>query len=310
MLQVAYVYFFSALLKTSPEWTSDFTALYYSLSLDQIALPVGKLIYPHYDFLRWLTASVYYLELYIPLLLFIPVFNTFFRTLFIVIVLGLHIGISLCLNVGLFPVIGIVSLLGLVPTKVMDVFTSKFKTLVRRDHGHVKFYKERFLVSIFSILLIFYSILWNLEMLGKKTTIQELGIYFPAHLLRIDQHWGMFAPAVFKDDGWFVFVGETNNGSAVNLDGSDSINYLSPSYRSGPFYKDRWRKYSENILLATNSHFRPYFNSYLMNKWNRESPIEKRIRKIQMVYMKEVSLPNYQKSVPKKELLAEVSINN
>ena len=308
ILQVAYVYFFSALLKTSPEWTSDFTALYYSLSLDQIALPVGKLIYPYYDLLKFLTAAVFYIELYLPFLLFVPIFNYVFRMTFILVVLGLHIGITLCLNVGLFPVIGIVSLLGLIPTEVMDVIGEKFKILNRRDHTHVKYFQEKFLVSIFAIIFIFYSISWNLETVGKKTTIRDLGLYFPAHFLRIDQQWGMFAPAVFKDDGWFVFVGQTKNGREINLDGSDSINYLTPSYRSGPFYKDRWRKYSENILLVNNSHFRTYFNSYLLNSWNEAASQDKKVDKVQMIYMKEVSLPNYEKSLPKKELLAEVSI--
>ena len=38
--QVFYVYFFSALLKSSPEWNGDFTALYYALSLEHIVTPL------------------------------------------------------------------------------------------------------------------------------------------------------------------------------------------------------------------------------------------------------------------------------
>jgi hypothetical protein len=39
------VFFFSALLKTSPEWRTEGTALYYALSLDQIRMPGGTLLY-------------------------------------------------------------------------------------------------------------------------------------------------------------------------------------------------------------------------------------------------------------------------
>ena len=39
------IFFFSALLKTSPEWRTDGTAIYYALSLDQIRMPLGTFIY-------------------------------------------------------------------------------------------------------------------------------------------------------------------------------------------------------------------------------------------------------------------------
>src|SRR5690606_25686248 len=66
--QIAFLYYFSALLKSSAEWRSEFTAIYYALSIDQIIRPIGEILYPHYEFLRLLTAGTFYLELVLPLL--------------------------------------------------------------------------------------------------------------------------------------------------------------------------------------------------------------------------------------------------
>src|SRR5690606_38841688 len=77
--QIAFLYYFSALLNSSAEWRSDFTAIYYALSIDQIIRPIGEILYPHYGLLKALTAGVFYIELILPLLLFMPFYNAWFR---------------------------------------------------------------------------------------------------------------------------------------------------------------------------------------------------------------------------------------
>src|SRR5690606_10258581 len=109
----------------APEWHKHGTAIYYALSLDQILLPGGKLLYPHYELLKFLTFGVYYTELIVPFLLLIPFYNSFFRMVVITVLAGLHFGISLTLFVGLFYLINLVSLLGLIPGKQMDWLESK-----------------------------------------------------------------------------------------------------------------------------------------------------------------------------------------
>ena len=43
-MQIAFVYWFTAALKSGPEWRVDHTALYYALSLDQLATPIGHFL--------------------------------------------------------------------------------------------------------------------------------------------------------------------------------------------------------------------------------------------------------------------------
>jgi hypothetical protein len=72
LLQVCYIYTGSALLK-GVEWNQDFTALYYTYSIDQIAYPVTKQLYYQPELLKKLTCAAYYFELLVPALFFIPV---------------------------------------------------------------------------------------------------------------------------------------------------------------------------------------------------------------------------------------------
>ena len=120
VVQLALLYWCTALLKNGPEWTRDGTALYYALSLDQLLLPGGRLLYPHPDLLRFLTFATYYMELLLPFALFIPVGVTWWRLLVVGVLFGFHLGISLTLFVGLFFLINMASLLGLLPPLALD----------------------------------------------------------------------------------------------------------------------------------------------------------------------------------------------
>jgi hypothetical protein len=115
IVQLALLYWCTAILKSGREWTHEGTALYYALSLDQLLLPGGRLLYPHPDLLRFLTFATWYIELLLPFALFIPFRVVWWRFLVVGVLTGFHIGISLTLFVGIFFIINFVSLLGLLP---------------------------------------------------------------------------------------------------------------------------------------------------------------------------------------------------
>lgn len=319
MLQVGYVYFFSAILKSSVEWTSEYSALYYALSLDQMILPLGRLIYPYENVLMVITMIVYYIELLIPLLLLIPLFTRQLRNTFILVICLLHIGISLCLNVGLFPLIGIVSLIGLLDgsfsQRIADSFRSFYPWIKETKIYLQKIFNYRFSTaqqikdteSIYQkAILLFcalYVLNWNLFTVNLSNLIPVVGKEI-AYVTRLDQNWGMFSPSVFKDDGWFIFSATTESGKKVDiLKEGRELSFVKYASVIGPFREDRWRKYSENILLIKNSHFRPYYCSYLLNGWNTQNPLK--IKSLQIIYMKEISLPGYSVKGPSKEILCE-----
>jgi hypothetical protein len=331
--QIFYVYFFSALLKSSPEWNQEYTALYYALNLDQLVTPFGKQLLGLGDGLKLMTFMAYYTELIVPFFLLVPFFTGYFRLAFVIVMVLFHVGISMTLYVGLFPLINIVSVLGLLPTMVQNRLNSRHDYLYDRA---ISFYKrqrakfitwqqlrtyglkageekeilknyvpsEKWLTSLFITFCIGYTLLWNIGNLKLPVPLLD-NTRWVGHLLRIDQFWGMFAPAVFKDDGWFVLLGKTVNGKQLDITHPDEpVTFEKPAVVADFFKDDRWRKYHENMLFVNNNHYRLYYCAYLTNQWNaRQKDPGNRIPNLQIIYMKEVTKPDYQPSPPIKELL-------
>lgn len=110
LLQVMSVYFFSALLKTGIEWQSDYTAVYYALSLDRHATWIGQWLLNFPSLLQLLTGCVWWLEMLAPLLIFTPVFSRPVRFVVMLALMAMHIGFLLCLEIGHFPYVSLASL--------------------------------------------------------------------------------------------------------------------------------------------------------------------------------------------------------
>ena len=311
-VQLALLYWCTAFLKSGSEWTHDGTALYYALSLDQILLPGGRLLYPHPDLLRFLTFATWYIELLLPFALFVPFKVTWWRFLVIGILTVFHLGISLTLFVGLFFIINFVSLLGLLPPVALDWVAPK----VAQQFGRVaQWQSDRFSIQlpwqartkvtnsnklsqavkeIIVLLSLGYVCCWNIDDLEDKSgRWMPVSARWVGYLLRIDQHWGMFAPTVFKDDGWFILEGSTNKGQLLDLNRQGNpVSPAKPKAIVQLFRNDRWRKYSENYLFTDNSWMRPYYCNYLLRIWHQNSA-HPPLTHLTIVYMKEVSLPNY-----------------
>jgi uncharacterized membrane protein YphA (DoxX/SURF4 family) len=298
---IASVYIFSALLKTSAEWHSDGTALYYALSLDQMRLPFGTLLYQFPNLLTFLTHVVYYIELLAPLLLILPFVPSKARVIGILSIALLHIGFFLSLYVGLFYIIGIVSLLGLLPSNCIDWFERTFyKNNVKLIETDTNQQRSTIISDIlftlktwFVVFVICYCLMLNLGNVKAFPYVMESYLAKYGTMLRLEQNWGMFAPTILKDDGWFVYSGYTTNGKFIDIKHNiDSVSYHKPKHIVTEYESDRWRKYGENYVFNNNNHIRPFYCKYLINKWNKEHP-DKHIIDLSIFYMKEYSLPNY-----------------
>ncbi|RIJ37340.1 HTTM domain-containing protein [Pontibacter oryzae] len=328
ILQIALVYFCTGLLKNSPEWRTDGTALYYALSLDQILMPGGKLIYQYPDLLRFLTLATVYTELILPFLLLIPFYTKFFRMVVVGVLVSLHIGISLTLFVGLFYLINIASVAGLLPASFMDWIDRRLMASYRRlrsgQFWPLVSYLDKlpgirvsvhlpnrasatrlrpYFLSAFIVFSLLYSIWWNLSTTNLPLrTLPDSSRWF-GYLLRLDQHWGMFSPTVFKDDGWYVLEGKTATGNIIDLNQEGkALDHVKPASVMALFKNDRWRKYSENYLFVSNSYLRPYYCNYLVRRWNEAHP-QAPIKNLEVVYMLEPSLPDYQVATPTRQVL-------
>lgn len=128
--QVAFVYLFTALLKTSPEWRSDGTALEYALHAHHITRPFGEWLGQFPMLLRLLTHGTLLLEFAVIVLIFAPVLNGPLRTLVVVSVMSLHLGIFLTMDVGLFPFISSACMLAVLPTWFWETVAPRLRRLL------------------------------------------------------------------------------------------------------------------------------------------------------------------------------------
>ncbi|MBE9125805.1 MULTISPECIES: DCC1-like thiol-disulfide oxidoreductase family protein [unclassified Coleofasciculus] len=128
-LQICYVYIFSAAFKTtSPTWWPDGSAVYYALSFDQYAVPLGQFLLNFPPLLTAFTFATLVLEWLGPLFLFVPFRTTFFRCATIVTFILLHLGFGLTLHIGLFAALGMFTWLVFIPTEVWDGLAKRVRT--------------------------------------------------------------------------------------------------------------------------------------------------------------------------------------
>ncbi len=314
ILLVFSVYFFSALLKTSPEWRTEGTALYYALSLDQIRLPFGTYLYQFPILLKILTLLVYYIELIAPLLFLLP-FPKKIKLIGIGSIALLHIGISMSLYVGLFFIIGLVTLIGLLPSEIMNWVEQKFikpkRLKILEPIPEKKLFIFEFLFSlknVFLLFVIFYCLMLNLGAVKNFPYALDISLIKFGNMFRLEQNWGMFSPYILKDDGYYVFSGLGENHKNIDIKHNiNKVSFSKPISVVSEFESDRWRKYSENYVFNNNNYMRPYYCKYLLKKWNIENPNNK-ISELTIYFMKEITLPNYKTKPIEKNVVCNCNI--
>ena len=114
--QVAIVYAFAVLLKTAPEWRTDFSAVYYALNIQQMSTPLGRFLLHFPKLLPWLTRGTLVHESSIAILLLTPFLAGPARLLAVVFIMALHIGLGVSIRLGHFPYIACTAALALIPT--------------------------------------------------------------------------------------------------------------------------------------------------------------------------------------------------
>lgn len=125
LLQIAFMYWFTAILKSGAEWRSDGTALFYALSAEHLTTPFGEWAQQFDTMLRVLTFATLGIEVVAPILLFSPFLYPSARLMAIASLVGLHIGIWLTMNIGIFPWTSILCMLAFVPSQSWDWLTQR-----------------------------------------------------------------------------------------------------------------------------------------------------------------------------------------
>ncbi len=319
LVQVLLVYWCTAYAKLEPTWTRDFSAIYYALEFDMYVRPVGIVLREYPVICRVLTGMTLCLEFFGPLLLLIPVRTWIFRLVAVALFWSFHLGLALCLELGLFSYVSMTAWLLFLPGQFWDGLSALLRrardssallqsvrlqgalgllNLLRRPAAPV--FKLSWPGNVFVacclaiVLQINFASLHNLE--DRQRTIDGPGwMHAVTAILRIEQRWLMFAPRPARADGWCLMRGVLMDGTEVNLwQPEQPLPFTKPTSVRRQFPNHRWRKYVVHLCWDADGEQLSCFSDWLSWRWNlfySNGQPERQVRMVEIVFYHEETPP-------------------
>jgi hypothetical protein len=219
VVAIACIYMFAALLKSGPEWRSDFTAVEHAIGVRYWANAAAEDLLAHPTWMAILTVGVLAFEAAVAVLLVSPWRPNLARWLVVVGICALQLGFAIFLWLDTFPMIAAAFALGLIPS-----------SLWREDSPIELPPRCRWRARI-AAGLIGYLLALNVLSVASPGALSIAAI--PAELLGLEQRWTMFAPSPSRLDGWFVIEARTALGSTDLLTGRPVSWSVPTSFRHG-----------------------------------------------------------------------------
>jgi predicted DCC family thiol-disulfide oxidoreductase YuxK len=180
--------------------------------------------------------------------------------------------------------------------------TCSLETLAARDPVPA-FELGKFQGSLVALLLL-YVFLWNIGSVPNSRFKMSERVRSIGELLGLAQGWTMFTPYPLKDDGWYVIPGKLKNGRQVDLfRNGEEITWAKPELVSATYKNFRWQKYMMNLWRKGYGQYRPYYALYLCRDWNSRHQPKLQLEELEIYFLMELTLPNYEYSTPEKVLL-------
>lgn len=292
MVQIAVIYWFSAILKTDPSWGAEGTAVWQVMHADTFARPTAVWLRLFPEVCEWITRATISLEKWAPWLIFVPFGRTAFRMLAIALFWGFHLGIQFTMDIGSFPLMMLVAWSALIPTLAWELGARLLKKPAAAA-SHEPIMPLHWCIWVrdgWCLLCLAYILMWNL----RTTDFQRWEPWFSRKLngigfaLRLDQFWTMFAPFPWLDDGWPILAARLVDGSEVDLlnDGKP-VTMEKPALCSSRYKDSRWQKYLGNLWMKNQAVHRDYLARYLARRWDASHGTLQQVEKWELVYMLE-----------------------
>jgi hypothetical protein len=313
LLQMVLLYVTNAIHKSRGEQWLNGEAVVYVFSLDQFTVLLGNVLAPYYGLLRVFTYAWITLVILAPLMLLSA---GKVRVLLATLLAGMHLGMLVTMQIGLFPLVVVAGLLPFYPAWVWDrvadlaerfgvaararrLGTGLARRLYLRPHvssdGGTDETGERSPadtasrivaqgVPLFFLALIVFSNVQAAGLAEVPETGQEI-----LETTETDQHWRMFAPDPLGTDGWYVVPGELEDGSTVDVRNGGAVNWDRPPNIDATYPTARWRKYLRNVWSAANKNHESYYAHYLCGRWNRTHETD--VSSVKLYYMAQPSQP-------------------
>jgi hypothetical protein len=114
------VYLFAAVYKWDDQWRGEGSAVYRTLTNEQFTTRIGYIVRSQRWLCTWMTHATIYLETLGPVALFLPFHVGFQRMAVIMLFVGFHAGLALCMELDSFPFVGMMMWSVLLPPSFWD----------------------------------------------------------------------------------------------------------------------------------------------------------------------------------------------
>lgn len=281
LLQICFIYWFSAFLKTDASWRQEGSAVWYALTNEFFATSIGLALLDYPNLLKGLTFSTLYLELFGPFFAFSPFWTSQFRTVTAIVFISFHLlALNMTMDLGIFPYVCAVGWIVFFPGWFWDRMLKLNISNINSDR-----YRSNAITSFLAILFLAYIFTWNLK--SVYTLSLPPKAYAVGSFLRLDQLWNMFAPFPLKEDGWYVIPAKLRNGKEVDLfKEGEAVCWEHPKYCAKEYKNDRWRSFMMNILFdESNGIMLSNYASFLCREWNETHSYEENLVSFEIVFM-------------------------
>ena len=322
LLQMAFMYFFSAIAKTNRDWLSG-SAIAGTLSHDFYAKPLGGTMLQFPALLAVMTVGILALEWIAPLLLFSPWHTARVRLGLLVGLAAMHVGIELFLAVGLFSHVALAGLTVFLPRAFWD---SRF--IARHSGGQPtsnsnSIHSDKVdgglgsrIAQGICLAALLYVLAVNINSLPVQPLrflrLEQWGVFWTA--TGLGQKWTMFDQIPSKD-GWQVAHATLADGAEVDLLRAGApVDWSRPGapYRTYP--NNRWRKLFREIAYHDALGFQVFrapIGHYLCREWNAKHAAGVQVTAFDLVFCTEaLGATSDGSDEPVREVLVHLDIDH
>lgn len=304
IIQLCIMYWCAGICKLNDAWFAG-TAMEYVLRLDLYVRPFGEWVLTQPFLLKAIAYGTLVVELGVPFLLFLPFRNTQFRMLAILVMVGLHFGIELSMDVGNFGIVSMIAWLPLVPgciwrgcrSEPVSIEVTAEKVLPR-SHPLISG-SIYFLNTVVPLFFLAYLVLWNYYGLNpiRGTAWQpklDKKYFWLGWSTMVAQNFQMFGdPPEYNPI--YVFNGRTRAGKEVDLIRNLPSAESRPGGEASHLGTPQWKKI-HRFLLRNGGHqkFHQALLEYYTRVWNRSQGDDEQLAESQLECYLEKIGPEFQ----------------
>jgi len=289
LLQMALMYFFSAITKTNSQWLHG-EALAGIFQNDFFASPRAAWLLPFPRLLALLTWGTLLLEWLVPFLFFCFRANAPVRLTTLALLAAMHVGIAIFLEVGLFSFVSLAGLSLFLPAAFWNCrafarFGGLSESTIPSPRVSVpgsKFESGRIVARVVSALALIYVLAVTLDSLPGHPLAPLSPDRWKAlsRGLGLTQSLGMFGE-IPSHDGWYVARAQLKDGSQVDLLRRGApLDWRRPAHPTRMFPNLYWQKLFREMTYFDEQGFQVWrapVAEYLCRDWNARHPPEKRV---------------------------------